>query len=62
MKFAIDVAFLDRKKSVRKIRHNVQAGRMAVSLTAHSVLELPAGTLAETGTVPGDQLIFERAT
>ncbi|MSV28360.1 MAG: DUF192 domain-containing protein [Bryobacterales bacterium] len=60
MKFAIDVAFLDRKKSVRKVRHSLPARRMALSLLSHSVLELPAGTLAETGTEPGDQLVFEK--
>jgi len=34
--------------------------RIALSLLAHSVLELPAGTLEETGTQRGDQLEFER--
>jgi uncharacterized protein len=58
MKFAIDLVYLDRKKRVRKVRHAVPPWRLSVCLTAHSVLELPAGTAAETGTQRGDQLIF----
>jgi hypothetical protein len=34
--------------------------RISMSLLAHSVLELPAGTLAATQTVAGDQLEFEK--
>src|SRR5579863_3025761 len=60
MKFPIDVIFLSRKKKVLKIRPSMVRRRIAVSLRAHSVLELPAGTLAETGTVAGDQLAFEK--
>jgi uncharacterized membrane protein (UPF0127 family) len=30
--------------------------RASACLTAHSVLELPAGTIARTGTQAGDQL------
>ena len=60
MKFPIDIAFLTRKRKVLKIRANMVRSRIAVSLRAHSVLELPAGTLAETGTVVGDQLEFEK--
>lgn len=60
MKFAIDVAFLDRAKRVRKIRKAMPPGRLAASLLSHSVLELPAGTLEESETQAGDQLIFEK--
>ena len=60
MKFTIDVVFLNRKKRVLKIRPAMVKRRIAFSLRAHSVLELPAGTLAETGTVAGDQLEFEK--
>lgn len=60
MKFPIDVLFLSRNKKVLKIRPNMVRGRIALSLRAHSVLELPAGTLESTGTVAGDQLAFER--
>ncbi len=60
MKFTIDVLFLSRKKRVLKIRPAMVKRRIAFSLRAYSVLELPAGTLAETGTVAGDQLEFEK--
>jgi len=38
----------------------MERGRIAVSLLAHSVLELPAGTLAASETVVGDQLEIEK--
>lgn len=60
MKFTIDVIFLNKKKQVLKIRPNMVKRRLALSLLAHSVLELPAGRLAETGTVAGDLLEFEK--
>jgi uncharacterized membrane protein (UPF0127 family) len=56
MKFAIDVVFLSRKRKVLKIRKDMKQRRIAICLRAHSVLELPAGLLQQTGTVPGDQL------
>jgi uncharacterized membrane protein (UPF0127 family) len=60
MKFAIDVVFLNRKHKILKIRPNMVRSRIALSLLAHSVLELPAGTLEQTGTERGDQLEFEK--
>jgi uncharacterized membrane protein (UPF0127 family) len=60
MKFPIDVVFLSRKRKVLKIRPNMVRGRIAFSLLAHSVLELPAGTVIETDTRAGDQLEFEK--
>lgn len=62
MRFAIDVLFLDRRRKVLKIRHEMGRGRISLCLRAHSVLELPAGTAKATGTVEGDQLEFEQAT
>ena len=59
MKFAIDLVYLDRKKRVRKVRHKVPPWRISGCLAAHSVLELPAGAAAASGTQPGDQLVFE---
>jgi uncharacterized membrane protein (UPF0127 family) len=60
MKFTIDVVFLNRKHKILKIRPNMVKRRIALSLLAHSVLELPAGTLDATGTQRGDQLEFEK--
>jgi uncharacterized protein len=60
MKFAIDLVFLSKRRKVRKIRHAVPRRRIAVDLLAHSVLELPAGTIATTRTAVGDQLELEK--
>jgi uncharacterized protein len=60
MKFAIDVLYLDRKKRVRKIRKAMVPWRISACLTAHSVLELPAGTIDASRTERGDQLEFEK--
>ncbi len=59
MRFPIDVLFLSRTRKVLKVKERMPPGRIAVCLWAHSVLELPAGTAAATGTSVGDQLAFE---
>lgn len=59
MKFAIDVLFLDKKRKILKIRERMGKRRFAVCLRAHSVLELPSGTVVATGTAAGDQLLFQ---
>ncbi len=59
MKFPIDLVYLDRSKKVKKVRHAVPAWRLSGCLTAHSVLELPAGAVRESGTLAGDQLSIE---
>jgi uncharacterized membrane protein (UPF0127 family) len=56
MKFTIDVLYLDRQHRVKKIRPKMVPWRMSACLTAHSVLELPAGSITRTGTRKGDQL------
>jgi uncharacterized protein len=56
MRFAIDLIYIDRKKRVRKVRSNVAPWRISVCLSAHSVLELPAGVVRDTGTQRGDLL------
>ncbi|HEY2014879.1 MAG TPA: DUF192 domain-containing protein [Bryobacteraceae bacterium] len=60
MKFPIDLVYLDKQKKVRKVRHAVPAWRLSADLFAHSVLELPAGTLRQTGTERGDELAIEK--
>jgi uncharacterized membrane protein (UPF0127 family) len=59
MQFAIDVIYLDRKRKVGKVAPNLKPWRLSLSLTAHSVLELPAGTIELTGTRCGDQLTLD---
>jgi uncharacterized membrane protein (UPF0127 family) len=60
MKFAIDLVYVDRKHTVRKVRSAVPPWRLSACLSAHSILELPAGTAQRTGTQPGDELVFEK--
>ena len=60
MKFPIDLVYLDKKRKVRKVRHRVPPWRLSMCLTAHSILELPAGTAEQTGTLKGDVLTIEK--
>ncbi len=60
MKFPIDVLYLNKKRKVLKIRPEMKKSRISFCLTAHSVLELPAGMAAQTGTVVGDELEIEK--
>ncbi len=56
MKLPIDAVFLDKDLRVCSLRCHLRPSRIAFSLRAHSVLELPAGVIARSGTVVGDQL------
>ena len=60
MKFPIDLVYLDKERKVRKVRNAVPAWRLSACLTAHSVLELPAGTVEKTRTTVGDELAVEK--
>jgi uncharacterized membrane protein (UPF0127 family) len=60
MKFTIDVLFIGRDKRVVKARAALKPWRISGALRAHSVLELPEGQIAATGTERGDQLVFEK--
>ena len=60
MKFAIDLVYVDRKHKVRKVCHAVAPWRLSACLTAHSILELPAGTIERTQTQAGDELLIEK--
>ena len=56
MKFPIDLIYLDRKHRVKKTRTAVPAWRISACLRAHSVVELPAGTVNASRTERGDLL------
>jgi len=60
MKFPIDIIYLDKKLKVKKVRHAVPAWRLSACLSAHSVLELPAGAAAQAKTEVGDVLETEK--
>jgi uncharacterized membrane protein (UPF0127 family) len=61
MKFAIDLVYLDREHRVRSVVRGLVPWRMSMCLTAHSILELPTGTIDRTQTERGDQLVLEAA-
>lgn len=57
MKFPIDVIFIDRYKKVVAIVPSMAPNRATrFYLGAHSILELPKGTIAKSCTQPGDRL------
>lgn len=60
MRFAIDAAFLDRDGRVVRTAEHLPPWRLATAARgARDVLELPAGTVARSGTQAGDVLVFE---
>jgi len=64
MRFAIDAIFLDRSMRVLRVAEDLRPWVPAVGAPrgTDSVLELPAGTVARTGTQAGDELISSRST
>jgi hypothetical protein len=61
MKFPIDLVYLDKRRKVRKARSAVRPWRLSACLLAYSVLELPAGTVEQSGTQVGDELAIDKA-
>ena len=61
MRFAIDVAFVAKDGRVLKTRTAMPAWRMAASLRAFAVVELPSGALARSDVKPGDRFVVRRA-
>jgi len=59
MRFSIDVAFVAKDGLVLKVRQAVPPRRIAVSLRAFAVIELPAGALEASDTKAGDRLQVE---
>jgi len=60
MRFSIDLVYLDRKQRIVKTRSHVRPWRLSACLRAHSVIELPAGTIRDTQTMRGDTLALNR--
>ena len=56
MRFPIDIAFVGRDGRVLKLRPAVGPWRLAGSIRAFAVVELPAGALARSQTQRGDLL------
>lgn len=60
MRFPIDAVFLDREANVVHLVQEMGPQRVSrYVFKAHSVLELPPGTIQSTGTRLGDRLILE---
>jgi uncharacterized membrane protein (UPF0127 family) len=62
MQFPIDLVYLDRNNRIKKVRASVPPWRLSACLSAHSILELPSGTIRESQTQAGDTLEFAPAT
>jgi uncharacterized protein len=58
MQFSLDLVYLDRQHRIKKIRRNVPPWRISGCLSAHSVIELPAGSVHESDAQPGDLVEF----
>ncbi|MCC7367323.1 MAG: DUF192 domain-containing protein [Chloroflexi bacterium] len=61
MKIPLDVVYLDRQGTVLRLVTDLRPGRLGPYVRrAHTVLELPVGSIAESGTEVGDQVAVER--
>jgi uncharacterized membrane protein (UPF0127 family) len=58
MRFPIDIVYLDRSKRIMKMQTGLPPWRLSVCLLAHSVIELPSGTVRRSQSMPGDILEF----
>ena len=59
MAYPIDVLFIAKDGRVVKAVRDLKPGRVTWPvLAAHMALELPAGTIEASGTLPGDRLEF----
>jgi uncharacterized membrane protein (UPF0127 family) len=58
MRFAIDVIFVDRKGCAVRVVPAMAPWRAAMKVSAHAVIELPAGTLASREVAVGDSLFL----
>jgi uncharacterized membrane protein (UPF0127 family) len=54
MQFPLDLIYLDRRNRVRKVKSHVVPWRLSLCLSAHSILELPLGTIRDSQTQVGD--------
>jgi uncharacterized protein len=60
MRFPLDVLYLDRAGTVLRALPDLRPGQFGpVVWRSHVAVELPAGTIAATGTAPGDRVALE---
>jgi hypothetical protein len=58
MRFPIDVLYVDKRDRVVRVQRGIKPWRIGPLRTkgSHYVVELPTGTVEQTGTSPGDQI------
>jgi uncharacterized membrane protein (UPF0127 family) len=56
MRYALDLVFLDRAGTVRKLVRHIRPARMAGSLASYATLELRHGEIDRLGLSVGDRL------
>lgn len=61
MRFSIDVMFVQKNGTVRKVFPSLPPWRIAVDLRSFAAIELAAGIALETGTRSGDRLSLASA-
>ena len=60
MRFPLDVLHLDRSGTVLRVLPDLRPGQFGpIVWRSHVAVELPAGTIAATGTVVGDRVALE---
>jgi uncharacterized membrane protein (UPF0127 family) len=59
MKFSIDVMFVAKDGTVRRIASAVRPWRIALSPSSYAVIETAAGVVRMSGTRPGDRLTVD---
>lgn len=63
MSLPIDVAYVDGQGSILRVVPDLKPWRLGpLVLRSRYVVELPVGTLARTGSLPGDRLVLESAS
>jgi uncharacterized membrane protein (UPF0127 family) len=60
MRFALFIVYLDAGLQALKTVENLRPWRISAGRRARTTLELPTGTIARSGTQPGDQLVSSR--
>jgi uncharacterized membrane protein (UPF0127 family) len=59
MKYALDVIVLDHAGGVVRTYSGLQPGRRTpYHREAEYIIEVPVGTIAATGTIPGDRVVW----
>lgn len=61
MRYALDLAFIDRHGRICKVAYGVVPGRVAGSIAARATLELAAGMLEASGLKLGDAVDWREA-